>query len=181
MYIFTVLVPVLAQPHTPAYRNKGTAFPGEMVWHEFQPMYTENRNMAFEIPKDLVHVWNVDYFVFVTIRYILYYTVYLRVVREFGVEGHQTGTKHYTVSGACGNRSFSSSFYVFVRAEVCIVFELYLCVCVQVPGVNIPISDIGYYVLTLLICSVFHELGHATAAVRYTITGHILCWPYDNE
>lgn len=37
----------------------------------------------------------------------------------------------------------------------------------QVPGVNLPISDIGYYVATLVICSVVHELGHAIAAVRY--------------
>lgn len=37
----------------------------------------------------------------------------------------------------------------------------------QIPGINIPISDIGYYVISLLICSLFHELGHASAAVRY--------------
>jgi len=34
------------------------------------------------------------------------------------------------------------------------------------PGVNLPISQIFYYLLTLFICAVFHEIGHAIAAVR---------------
>ena len=33
-----------------------------------------------------------------------------------------------------------------------------------VPGVNLPFGQIGYYLLTLLICGVLHELGHAVAA-----------------
>ncbi|XP_059084190.1 membrane-bound transcription factor site-2 protease-like [Tigriopus californicus] len=33
------------------------------------------------------------------------------------------------------------------------------------PGVNMPISELGYYFLTLLSCSAFHEAGHAIAAV----------------
>ena len=36
----------------------------------------------------------------------------------------------------------------------------------QVPGFNLPISDIGYYVVTLAVCSIVHELGHVIAAVR---------------
>ncbi|XP_066994177.2 membrane-bound transcription factor site-2 protease isoform X2 [Anabrus simplex] len=36
----------------------------------------------------------------------------------------------------------------------------------MVPGINIPISDLGYYVITLITCSVVHEVGHAIAAVR---------------
>lgn len=35
------------------------------------------------------------------------------------------------------------------------------------PGINIPLSEVGYYVITLLICTVVHEVGHAIAAVRY--------------
>ncbi|XP_023725871.1 membrane-bound transcription factor site-2 protease isoform X2 [Cryptotermes secundus] len=35
-----------------------------------------------------------------------------------------------------------------------------------VPGVNLPVSDIGYYLATLITCSIVHELGHAVAAVR---------------
>lgn len=32
------------------------------------------------------------------------------------------------------------------------------------PGVNLPWSDIAYYLVTLTICGVFHEAGHAVAA-----------------
>lgn len=35
-----------------------------------------------------------------------------------------------------------------------------------VPGYNLPLSEIGYYSVTLLICSVIHEFGHALAAVK---------------
>lgn len=33
------------------------------------------------------------------------------------------------------------------------------------PGVNLPMNQIVYYLLTLFVCGVFHELGHAIAAV----------------
>lgn len=36
----------------------------------------------------------------------------------------------------------------------------------MVPGLNLPLSDIGYYVATLVTCSAVHEFGHALAAVR---------------
>lgn len=36
-----------------------------------------------------------------------------------------------------------------------------------VPGVNLPSSDLPYYLITLLVCTVVHEIGHAVAAVRY--------------
>lgn len=32
------------------------------------------------------------------------------------------------------------------------------------PGVNLPWSDIVYYLVTLIVCAVFHEVGHALAA-----------------
>ncbi|KAL5010403.1 hypothetical protein ScPMuIL_012708 [Solemya velum] len=34
------------------------------------------------------------------------------------------------------------------------------------PGVNLPTSQVSYYLLTLLVCGILHELGHAIAAVR---------------
>ncbi|KAL8566957.1 hypothetical protein ACOMHN_059757 [Nucella lapillus] len=34
------------------------------------------------------------------------------------------------------------------------------------PGINLPVSQIWYYMLTLLICGILHEVGHAIAAVR---------------
>lgn len=35
-----------------------------------------------------------------------------------------------------------------------------------IPGYNLPFSDIGYYAITLLVCTFVHEIGHAVAAVR---------------
>lgn len=37
------------------------------------------------------------------------------------------------------------------------------------PGVNLPLSELGYYSLTLLISSLVHELGHALAAAQEDI------------
>ncbi|KAJ8918925.1 hypothetical protein NQ315_016827 [Exocentrus adspersus] len=34
-----------------------------------------------------------------------------------------------------------------------------------IPGVNLPVSELGYYSLALVVCSIVHELGHALAAV----------------
>ena len=38
--------------------------------------------------------------------------------------------------------------------------------CFQMPGVNLPASQVSYYLLTLLVCGILHEIGHAIAAVR---------------
>ena len=35
------------------------------------------------------------------------------------------------------------------------------------PGINLPKSDLPYYLLTILISTVLHEMGHAVAAVKY--------------
>ncbi|XP_018565456.1 membrane-bound transcription factor site-2 protease [Anoplophora glabripennis] len=48
---------------------------------------------------------------------------------------------------------------VFVSAEGGVIIEP------VVPGVNLPVSELGYYSLTLVLCSIVHELGHALAAV----------------
>lgn len=32
------------------------------------------------------------------------------------------------------------------------------------PGVNLPWSELAYYLLTLVVCGIFHEVGHALAA-----------------
>lgn len=36
---------------------------------------------------------------------------------------------------------------------------------IMLPGVNLPLDEIGYYIAALGICSVVHEIGHAFAAV----------------
>ncbi|KAH8868670.1 Membrane-bound transcription factor site-2 protease [Schistosoma japonicum] len=40
------------------------------------------------------------------------------------------------------------------------------------PGVNLPTSHLGFYILTLLICAFIHEAGHALAAVRERVRLH---------
>lgn len=35
----------------------------------------------------------------------------------------------------------------------------------MLPGINLPLDEIGYYITALAICSVVHEMGHAFAAV----------------
>ncbi|PVD28050.1 hypothetical protein C0Q70_10631 [Pomacea canaliculata] len=39
-------------------------------------------------------------------------------------------------------------------------------VLTPMPGVNLPASQVWYYMLTLLVCGILHEVGHAVAAVR---------------
>lgn len=41
-----------------------------------------------------------------------------------------------------------------------------------VPGVNVPFADIQYYVITLILCSLIHEFGHALAATRENLQVH---------
>ncbi|XP_015604755.1 membrane-bound transcription factor site-2 protease [Cephus cinctus] len=36
----------------------------------------------------------------------------------------------------------------------------------MLPGVNLPLNEIGYYAITFAVCSIVHELGHALAAAR---------------
>lgn len=40
------------------------------------------------------------------------------------------------------------------------------------PGVNLPISHLGFYMLTLLFCALLHEAGHAIAALRERVRLH---------
>ncbi|XP_076237048.1 membrane-bound transcription factor site-2 protease [Calliopsis andreniformis] len=35
-----------------------------------------------------------------------------------------------------------------------------------VPGINIPLNEIGYYIITIIVCGITHEIGHALAASR---------------
>lgn len=38
-----------------------------------------------------------------------------------------------------------------------------------VPGINLPFSEITYYSLTLISCSIVHEIGHALAAISENV------------
>lgn len=54
---------------------------------------------------------------------------------------------------------------------------------ILLPGVNLPLEEIGYYITTLVLCLVVHEMGHALAAVMedVPVTGFgikfIFCLP----
>ncbi|CAH8514811.1 unnamed protein product [Dicrocoelium dendriticum] len=41
-----------------------------------------------------------------------------------------------------------------------------------VPGVNLPMNHVGFYLLTLLLCAFLHEAGHALAALRERVRLH---------
>ncbi|XP_076375774.1 membrane-bound transcription factor site-2 protease [Megalopta genalis] len=36
----------------------------------------------------------------------------------------------------------------------------------MLPGINMPLSEVGYFIFTLVLCCIVHELGHALAAAR---------------
>lgn len=40
------------------------------------------------------------------------------------------------------------------------------------PGVNLPLNHLGFYILTLLMCVFLHEAGHAMAAIRERVRLH---------
>ena len=44
------------------------------------------------------------------------------------------------------------------------------------PGVNVPWSQVFYYLITLTISGVFHEFGHAISAIRYASFENFLAW-----
>ncbi|XP_050309200.1 membrane-bound transcription factor site-2 protease [Anthonomus grandis grandis] len=57
---------------------------------------------------------------------------------------------------------FKSMFGLFGPKETEVAPPL---VTIGLPGINLPISEVGYYCITLLICSFVHEMGHALAGV----------------
>ncbi|NXD06698.1 MBTP2 protease, partial [Nothocercus nigrocapillus] len=46
-------------------------------------------------------------------------------------------------------------------------FVLLSCLHKQVPGVNLPVSQLAYFFSAILISGVIHEVGHGVAAIRY--------------
>lgn len=57
----------------------------------------------------------------------------------------------------------------WVISGICLMNMLSDVTINQVPGVNIPLHDFGYYIFALILASAFHEAGHALAAARYDI------------
>ncbi|CRL04581.1 CLUMA_CG017650, isoform A [Clunio marinus] len=59
-----------------------------------------------------------------------------------------TGSSHESISTSTDN-----NYQKMSRLEILL------------PGINLPLNEIIYYIMALLICSVVHELGHGIAAV----------------
>uniref|UniRef100_A0A8C0GTV8 Membrane-bound transcription factor site-2 protease n=1 Tax=Chelonoidis abingdonii TaxID=106734 RepID=A0A8C0GTV8_CHEAB len=53
-----------------------------------------------------------------------------------------------------------------LRSSLSICFVLLSCLHEQVPGVNLPISQLTYFFTAILISGVIHEVGHGVAAIR---------------
>lgn len=69
------------------------------------------------------------------------------------------GTNSSSGAAVTGNGAGSKILDNTAASKQTISLEILL------PGVNLPLEEIGYYVATLLISTVVHELGHAIAAV----------------
>ncbi|CAH0553742.1 unnamed protein product [Brassicogethes aeneus] len=59
--------------------------------------------------------------------------------------------------------SFLQSYFAVEEASTITIEPM-------LPGINLPVSELGYYSLTLVICSIVHEMGHALAAVRENVS-----------
>lgn len=58
---------------------------------------------------------------------------------------------------------FPSGCLLVILSTLLTLKNLFL---LQVPGVNLPTSQLGYFFTALLLSGLIHELGHAVAALR---------------
>ena len=135
--------------------------------------------------------WGVLFLLDRTARnYRLFRTTYAQCLERWGVTVSFAHLRCYTTAfnpffyrlGNC-NKTLSRVWFgagalvgviLMLSSVVVLLFALYQVlssadVSEQVltpvmPGVNMPWNDIAYYILTLIVCGVFHEVGHAFAA-----------------
>uniref|UniRef100_A0A182V141 Membrane-bound transcription factor site-2 protease n=1 Tax=Anopheles merus TaxID=30066 RepID=A0A182V141_ANOME len=81
------------------------------------------------------------------------FAIVMIVVSSLQTNLHGQSAKVVTTGGAGGGDPRSSAARRMVEIDL------------VVPGVNLPINELGYYVAALAINSVVHELGHGLAAV----------------
>ena len=53
-----------------------------------------------------------------------------------------------------------------MKILLCFCYHFFQVLKVIVPGVNLPLDDIAYLLSAVLLAAIFHELGHAVAAIR---------------
>ncbi|CAG2113905.1 unnamed protein product, partial [Medioppia subpectinata] len=90
--------------------------------------------------------------------------------------------KWYTVGTVVTLAAIFPSVYLLLQTLYTLVVANYLqdsrsvaraqALYPVIPGINLPLSDFGYYFISLAICSIYHESGHALAALREGVRLH---------
>ena len=96
-----------------------------------------------------------------------YTTKFNRVFQKAGTWSRHFSRLWFTVGAIAGIILMFSSIIVllFTLFQSLNIYESTQPVLTPVmPGVNLPWRDLSYYVVTLVVCGVFHEVGHAVAA-----------------
>ena len=93
---------------------------------------------------------------------------------KFNKAFHMLGTSSKSVCRCWFAVGALAGIILMITSVIVLMFTLYQAMTLSdssqqvltpvMPGVNLPWSDIVYYLLTLVVCGVFHEVGHALAA-----------------
>nr|XP_037281489.1 membrane-bound transcription factor site-2 protease-like [Rhipicephalus microplus] len=109
------------------------------------------------------------------LRAQFYFTRFNRVVHQMGRKKPRFLYWWFTVGTVASIGCIAPALWVLVKTAAGMIRSAATGTQeVQVlepslPGVNLPLSDIFYYIATLIVSSVFHEFGHALAAVRENV------------
>ena len=96
----------------------------------------------------------------ITIPVSFYLVIQPLIGRLFEIKQNQSYSSLQPIVNVNLNSSQLDYLYLILSLSL-------LCYFLQLPGVNLPLSELGYYVVALLVSSAFHEFGHFTAAIRY--------------
>ena len=93
-----------------------------------------------------------------------------QIIRRFGNRYSFLLSKWFTIGAVVSSLLIIPSIYILIVALIDQLSpnedQTRSKVVIQpvLPGVNIPNSELGYYFVSLLVCTVYHELGHAVSA-----------------
>ncbi|KAH9382123.1 hypothetical protein HPB48_007170 [Haemaphysalis longicornis] len=111
------------------------------------------------------------------LRAQFYFTRFNRVIHQIGRKKPRFLHWWFTVGAVVSIVSIVPAVWILVKTALGMIRTAatgkeetqVLELSASLPGVNLPLSDILYYIATLIVCSIFHELGHALAAVRENV------------
>ncbi|XP_077540520.1 membrane-bound transcription factor site-2 protease [Haemaphysalis longicornis] len=109
------------------------------------------------------------------LRAQFYFTRFNRVIHQIGRKKPRFLHWWFTVGAVVSIVSIVPAVWILVKTALGMIRtaatgkEETQVLELSLPGVNLPLSDILYYIATLIVCSIFHELGHALAAVRENV------------